>query len=64
MRVVVLVDGEHYPAVTRWGIASAASMGHEVLGALFVGGTEKIAAGELPPLGVPVMDGRWDAMER
>jgi len=63
VRVVVLVDGEHYPTVTRWGIASAASMGHEVLGAVFVGGAEKIAAGELPDLGVPVMDGRRDGMQ-
>src|SRR5438105_2400813 len=63
MKVVVLVDGEHYPAVTRWGIASAASMGHDVLGAVFVGGAEKIAAGELPDLGVPVVDGRPDAMQ-
>ena len=23
MRVVALVDGEHYPPVTRWGIASS-----------------------------------------
>ena len=63
MKVVVLVDGEHYPPVTRWGIASAVSMGHEVLGAVFVGGSEKIAAGELPDLGVPVMDGRRDAVQ-
>src|SRR5438067_9306030 len=62
MKVVVLVDGEHYPPVTRWGIASAASMGHEVLGAVFVGGVEKIASGPLPELGVPVVDGRGDPM--
>ena len=62
MKVVVLVDGEHYPPVTRWGIASAASMGHEVLGAVFVGGVEKIAAGSLPDLGVTVMDGRREPM--
>jgi cyclic 2,3-diphosphoglycerate synthase len=61
MKVVVLVDGEHYPPVTRWGIASARAMGHEVLGAVFLGGTEKIGA-DLPDLGVPVVDGRGDAM--
>jgi cyclic 2,3-diphosphoglycerate synthase len=60
VKVVVLVDGEHYPPVTKWGMASAASMGHEVLGAVFVGGAEKIEAGSLPDLGVPVMDGRRD----
>ena len=47
-KVVVLVDGEHYPPVTRWGIATARSMGHEVLAAVFVGGAEKIASGQLP----------------
>ncbi|MFN2542953.1 MAG: 2,3-diphosphoglycerate synthetase [Actinomycetota bacterium] len=61
MKVIVLVDGEHYPPVTRWGIASAISMGHEVLAAVFVGGAEKIAAGALPDLGVPVVDGHSDA---
>jgi cyclic 2,3-diphosphoglycerate synthetase len=63
MKVVVLVDGEHYPPVTRWGIASAASLGHEVVGAVFVGGAEKIAAADsVPDLGVPVTDGRRDPM--
>jgi cyclic 2,3-diphosphoglycerate synthetase len=62
MRVLVLVDGEHYPAVTRWGIASPRSMGSEVLAAVFVGGTEKIAHGAPPDLGVPVVDAREDAM--
>ena len=42
MRIVVLVDGEHYPPVTRWGIDTARERGHEVVGALLVGGTEKL----------------------
>ena len=42
MRTVVLVDGEHYPPVTRWGIETAIERGHEVVGAVFVGGIEKI----------------------
>ena len=50
----MLVDGEHYPPVTRWGIQTARTMGHEVVEALLVGGTEKIAASGLPDLGVPV----------
>ena len=53
MRVLVLVDGEHYPSVTRWGIHTARTMGYEVLGALFLGGTEKVEPGALPELGVP-----------
>lgn len=53
MKVIVLVDGEHYPPVTRWGIAAVRARGHEVLGALVVGGTEKLPAGGLPDLGVP-----------
>jgi cyclic 2,3-diphosphoglycerate synthase len=53
MRVLALVDGEHYPTVTRWGLESARSMGHDVVAALFVGGTEKIAASGPPDLGVP-----------
>lgn len=53
MKVLVLVDGEHYPPVTRWGIAAARARGHEVLGALLVGGSEKLAVGGPPDLGVP-----------
>jgi cyclic 2,3-diphosphoglycerate synthetase len=53
MRTVVLVDGEHYPPVTRWAIETATARGHDVVGALFVGGVEKIDPGSLPDLGVP-----------
>jgi cyclic 2,3-diphosphoglycerate synthase len=63
VRVLALVDGEHYPEVTRWGIQSARSVGHEVLAALFLGGSEKIGAEGLPDLGVPVLDGRGDLVE-
>lgn len=52
MKVLVLVDGEHYPSVTKWGIDVARSMGHEVVAALFLGGTEKVAAQGVPDLGV------------
>jgi cyclic 2,3-diphosphoglycerate synthase len=62
MRTVVLVDGEHYPPVTRWAIEIATARGHEVVGALFVGGTEKVAPGSLPDLGVPTRGANEDAM--
>jgi cyclic 2,3-diphosphoglycerate synthase len=56
VRVVALVDGEHYPTVTRWGVASAVAAGHEVVAALAVGGVEKLDAAraiDLDP--VPVL---------
>ncbi len=54
MRVLVLVDGEHYPPVTRWGIDVARDRGLQPVLALMLGGTEKVRAGEVPDLGVPV----------
>lgn len=51
MRVIALVDGEHYPPVTRWGLASARAAGFEVLCALVVGGTEKLPASHRVELG-------------
>ena len=59
MRVIALVDGEHYPPTTRWGLQSARAIGYEVVAALFVGGTEKIAADhEVDLEGVPVIVGQ------
>ncbi len=54
MRTLALVDGEHYPPVTRWGLEVARGRGYEVIAAVLVGGIEKLAAGEMPDLGVPV----------
>ncbi len=54
VKVLVVVDGEHYPAVTRWGIQAARTMGYEPIAALFLGGTEKLAAGTPPALGLPL----------
>lgn len=54
MRTLALVDGEHYPPVTRWGIDVARERGYEVIAAVLVGGTEKLGVGEMPDLGVPV----------
>jgi cyclic 2,3-diphosphoglycerate synthase len=44
MKVIALVDGEHYPDVTRWGLESAEAAGYGVLAALVVGGREKLPA--------------------
>jgi cyclic 2,3-diphosphoglycerate synthetase len=38
------VDGEHYPPTTRWGLSIARERGYEVVAALFLGGSEKLAA--------------------
>jgi cyclic 2,3-diphosphoglycerate synthetase len=63
MRTLVLVDGEHYPPVTRWALDAAREAGHDVLAALFVGGTEKIDPTALPDLGLPVLPAAVDRME-
>ncbi len=56
MRTLALVDGEHYPPVTRAALEVAGERGHEIVAALLVGGTEKLAAGDAPPdLGVRVL---------
>lgn len=53
--VLALVDGEHYPATTRWGLAAARSRGYEVLACVFVGGGEKLPEGGALDLGgVPI----------
>src|SRR2546430_2389234 len=54
MDVLVLVDGEHYPPVTRWGIEAVRSMGHRVVGALFVGAPERAGRAAPPARGGPV----------
>ena len=56
MRTLALVDGEHYPPVTRAALEVARERGHEIVAALLVGGTEKLAPGDDPPdVGVPVI---------
>ncbi len=60
MRVLVLVDGEHYPPVTRWALDTARTVGHELVEALFVGGVEKVEPGGLPDLGIPTRAGGAD----
>src|SRR5262245_12646632 len=54
MRTVALVDGEHYPPVTRWALSVARGSGYDVVAAVLVGGVEKLAGDTVPDLGVPV----------
>ncbi|MGH3094356.1 MAG: 2,3-diphosphoglycerate synthetase [Gaiellaceae bacterium] len=49
MRALALVDGEHYPEVVR---AAFAELPHEVVGAVLLGGGEKLR--ETPDYGVPL----------
>ena len=53
MKVVVLVDGEHYPSVTRWAIDELRTRGLEPVAALFVGGGEKLDVSRGLDLGIP-----------
>jgi cyclic 2,3-diphosphoglycerate synthetase len=60
VRALAFVDGEHYPPTTRWGLDVARERGYEVVAALFLGGSEKVAAGERVDLGsvpVDIVDG-------
>lgn len=52
MRAVALIDGEHYAPVVRDALAE---LPYDVVGALLVGGTEKLRGGE--DYGVPLVDG-------
>jgi len=58
VRVLVLVDGEHYPPVVRAAIGRLAAVvpGADVVAAALLGGTEKLRDGP-PELGVPVVVG-------
>lgn len=47
MRLVVLVDGEHYPPVVRAAIGRLRARGDDVVAAVFCGGTEKVSPGDL-----------------
>src|SRR3954471_11941253 len=57
MRTLALVDGEHYPPVTRWGIDVARDRGHDVIAAVLVGGIEKLGVDEIADLAVPLRAG-------
>jgi cyclic 2,3-diphosphoglycerate synthase len=61
MKVIALVDGEHYPDVTRWGLDLAEADGYEIMAALLVGGAEKLPAGRTLEIGpVQVLSGAAD----
>ncbi len=57
MRALFLIDGEHYIPVNRDGIADVARRrGYDAVGAVFIGGTEKIGSpDDLERLGLPVV---------
>jgi cyclic 2,3-diphosphoglycerate synthetase len=52
VRAVALIDGEHYPPVVRDALAA---LPYEFVGAIMVGGTEKLRAGA--DYGVPLVEG-------
>ena len=65
MKVVALVDGEHHPAVTRWGLAAAAEAGWDVLAALVVAGGDKLDPHREPDLGaVPTLTAGTEPLPR
>ena len=51
IRAVAVIDGEHYAPVVRDALAA---LPYDVVGALLVGGTEKLRGGE--DYGVPLVD--------
>ena len=58
MRALALIDGEHYPDVVR---VAFAGLGHDVAGAVLLGGTEKLRGGE--DYGVPLFETLGEAFE-
>ncbi|HEX9093458.1 MAG TPA: 2,3-diphosphoglycerate synthetase [Coriobacteriia bacterium] len=57
MRVLALIDGEHYPPVVRAALATLAE-DHEVVAAVFAGGTEKVGHdASADAYGLPVVRG-------
>jgi cyclic 2,3-diphosphoglycerate synthetase len=59
VRALALIDGEHYAPVVRDALAE---LPHDVVGALLVGGTEKLRGGE--EYGVPVVHELDEAIDR
>jgi cyclic 2,3-diphosphoglycerate synthase len=58
MRALALVDGEHYPGVV---VETLAALNYEVVGAVLLGGTEKLRDG-VPDYGVPLWKKLADAL--
>jgi cyclic 2,3-diphosphoglycerate synthase len=59
MKAIALIDGEHYAPVVRDALNE---LPHEVVGALLVGGTEKLRGDD--EYGVPVVDSLDEALAR
>jgi cyclic 2,3-diphosphoglycerate synthetase len=59
MRALALIDGEHYAPVVQDALGEVP---HEIVGALLVGGTEKLKGGD--EYGVEVVDDLDEAIER
>jgi cyclic 2,3-diphosphoglycerate synthetase len=59
MRALALIDGEHYAPVVRDALAG---LPHDVVGALLVGGTEKLRGDD--DYGVPVVESLDEALAR
>jgi cyclic 2,3-diphosphoglycerate synthetase len=59
MRALALIDGEHYAPVVRDALEE---LPHDVVGALLVGGTEKLRGDD--EYGVPVVDSLDEALAR
>jgi len=59
-RVVVLIDGEHYPPVVRYALSALANE-FDVAAAAFLGGTEKVDLERgMESYGVPIVVGETD----
>lgn len=58
MKALALIDGEHYPDVVR---VAFVGLEHDVVGAVLLGGTEKLRGGE--DYGVPLFEKLEDALE-
>jgi cyclic 2,3-diphosphoglycerate synthase len=54
---LVLIDGEHYPPVVRAAIAELRAVGHDIVGAAQLGGTEKLPAGTTVDYGLETVTG-------
>jgi cyclic 2,3-diphosphoglycerate synthetase len=61
IRALALVDGEHYPEVV---LAAFAELPYEVVGAVFLGGTEKLRGRGPPDYGVPLYTSLDEGLER
>ncbi len=56
-RAIALIDGEHYPPVVRFALSQLTAT-HDVVGAVFIGGTEKVdSVATDETYGLPVVGG-------